>query len=46
MKPKNESIKKTSRGTEVTIVAKAEAVRKLLAKYALTHATPPSFRLK
>ena len=47
MKPKIESITQTSRGTEITIVAKAEAVRKLMSRYALTHSMPPApFRFK
>ena len=46
MKPKIESIKKTSRGIEATIKADSEAIRKLVAKYNLTHSAPPSFRFK
>lgn len=46
MKPKIESIKRTNRGIEITIKADVEAIRKKMAKYALTHSTPPSFRFK
>ena len=46
MKPRIESIKKTDRGIEVTIKADVEAIRKKMARYALTHAVPPSFRFK
>ncbi len=47
MKPKITNIKRTSKAIEATIVADAEAIKKLVAKYNLTHSAPPApFRFK